>query len=88
MTARLWTRMLADSACSYVRRHGRPPVALLDLVAPLSGPRELKELVPDPWGTPYRVVFLPSPRRFVATSAGPDRTFGNDDDIASELLCG
>jgi len=35
--------------------------------------------IDDPWGTPYRITC--SPEEIVASSAGPDRAFGSEDDI-------
>jgi type II secretory pathway pseudopilin PulG len=46
--------------------------------------RDLKELdasmsIDDPWSTPYRIDC--QPEETIASSAGPDRAFGTDDDI-------
>ena len=51
----------------------------------------MKKLPVDPWGTPYRYLPLgPKERewRWELRCAGPDRVFGNRDDLTGEAECG
>ena len=43
-------------------------------------PQQIEILRVDPWGTPFTVNFL-STNRFVISSAGPNKKFGDADDI-------
>ena len=87
VTARTWTRILADSARSFLSHHGRAPASPAQLLATDSmGWQALEALEPDPWGTPYHLAMQTEPSRFVATAAGPNRRFGDDDDISSESV--
>lgn len=46
------------------------------------GPYLRGELEPDPWGTPYQYSLdSDDTGRYTIRSAGPDRQFGNEDDI-------
>jgi general secretion pathway protein G len=80
-------RDTATLACqrlrSAVQLHAVTHAADSDCPTP-SQLRELGELdssmsVDDPWSTPYRIDCQPD--ETVASSAGPNRSFGDDDDI-------
>ena len=81
---------------TYVTNAGQPPTTAQGLDALVNEPRSpkpkrwvqvLKMLPTDPWETPYRYALIaPNERewRWELRSAGPDRVFGNRDDLASE----
>lgn len=85
----------------YASHAGQPPTTAQELEALVNEPQtspkpkawvQVMRMVPaDPWGTPYRYALLgPKERewRWELRSAGPDRVFGNRDDLASEEECG
>jgi general secretion pathway protein G len=94
--------LVIDNALKACASHaGRPPVSAQGLEAlvnePTTGPKPrrwtqiMTKLPTDPWGTPYRYVLLgPKERewRWELCCAGPDRVFGNRDDLASEAEWG
>lgn len=88
---------IGNAIRSYVADTEQPPTTAQGLDAlvhePRTSPRPkrwvqwMKKMPTDPWGTSYRYTLL-APRetewRFELRCAGPDRTFGNRDDLASE----
>ena len=77
-TARAQVSELPQSISVFQIEHGRCPRSNDDLVA--GGYVEARSLV-DPWGTAIAVRCTDDD--VAATSAGPDRTFGTADDVAS-----
>ena len=82
---------------TYVTNAGQPPTTAQGLDALVNEPRSspkpkrwvqvMKIFPADPWETPYRYVLVaPKERewRWELRSAGPDRVFGNRDDLTSE----
>lgn len=76
-------RMLADAVRMHYVNHSRLP-ALAQLAAPDErGRRTIEELPQDPWEGDYVLQTGSLPGDFVVTSAGPNGTLGDDDDITS-----
>jgi general secretion pathway protein G len=86
---------------AYASHAGQPPSMAQGLEALVNEPRTspkpkawvqvMKGVPEDPWGTPYRYLPLgPKERewRWELRCAGPDRVFGNRDDLTGETECG
>lgn len=78
-TARVELQTLKNAMDLYRVQHGRTPVTLDALAA-----ERLIERVPvDPWGESYQLVW--DGAAGVLGSGGPDKRWGNEDDVRLEL---
>jgi len=73
---------------NYKSEFGSYPTGNYDqLLKKLSGddPHKIESLRVDPWGTPFAINFL-STNSFLISSAGPNKKFGDADDIIFNSL--
>lgn len=72
-------KSVANAVDMYRVKHSRMPERLEQLV-----PSELKQVRPDPWGSPF--VMVPGGSdEFEIISYGPDKSQGGADDISSKM---
>jgi len=75
---------IADAINMFRARRRASPKSLDELTIPdeFTGEPYIERIPLDPWNQPYRYALLdPGTGTFRLWSAGPDRTFGTDDDL-------
>ena len=76
-------KRLRDEIGNYQYKFGRYPTGDYDEVLKklfVDDPKKFAYYRVDPWGTPFTISFL-STNAFVIASAGPNKKFGDADDI-------
>lgn len=75
-------KIIAEQCDVYKMKRHAIPKTMDDLIKEDKGGSSLlkEDSRKDPWGTEYKIEY--KDKKFVVSSAGPDKTFGNDDDLS------